>query len=203
MRPETFKTVITATALVVAFPFTSAAQTLECSELDGDNPRHASRAIECVGELSKAVSILEEQFNQPVLPSGIVVASFTECSEMPGNWSEVEEARGRMILGANPNRTHGLASRPIETTGGEETVALQESHLPPHSHSVVVGNTSSGRLMNPTVFDDSGGNSPLVSNQSRRHPYAAAQSFTSSTTGGGARHENMPPYIALYFCRLE
>lgn len=69
------------------------------------------------------------------------------------------------------------------TSGGEETVALLESHLPPHKHWGV-------RRLNS---DGSGQHQSTGTSASDK----ASSGYTDSA-GGGQPHNNMPPYKAFY-----
>ena len=119
------------------------------------------------------------------VPDGIVVASYKRCSSLPGSWLEVVEARGRVILGANPQGSNGFSARGVETTGGAERVQLSEAEMPAHNHN--------GALMikDGTLFG--------MNNEHRYHNSGAPTTLHKS--GRNAAHENMPPYIALYWCK--
>ena len=77
----------------------------------------------------------------------------------------------RMILGAS-------ATRPVGTTGGEEEVALTAAQNGPHQHTV--------------PFTQRAGASTVGVN-----PHVRQSSVTStSTSGAGEPHNNMPPFAA-------
>jgi microcystin-dependent protein len=94
----------------------------------------------------------------------------------------------------------GLTSGFLGETGGEETVALLQSQMPVHTHTVsavdALGTTNSpagasfatpriGRTPEPTYAAAAG---PLT---------LAPSAFTQA--GGGAPHNNMPPYVTLNY----
>ena len=90
-------------------------------------------------------------------------------------WIAIE---GRFLLGTSSNYN-------INTTGGEATHRLTISEMPSHYHAQnVTANTGSdgGRL------DYSGeGESSVVDH-----------GVSTSATGGGQAHNNMPPYVSVY-----
>ena len=68
--------------------------------------------------------------------------------------------------------------------GGEETHTLTIGEIPPHSHEVKGSSNNAGGY---SVLGQWNG-------------YAsAAVSFSSGSSGGGQAHNNMPPYIKLYY----
>lgn len=88
------------------------------------------------------------------------------------SWSKIE---GRFLLGAS-------SSYAVNTTGGEATHKLTTSEMPTHAHTY-----THTKLKNYVVTGASstfGGDSTSTQ--------------TTSYEGGGAAHNNMPPYKAVY-----
>lgn len=77
------------------------------------------------------------------------------------------------------------ASGTIGQTGGESTHKLTVNELPVHTHAVDVANTATG--------------SSAAANMIRYNSSATSYvgSVTSESTGGGAAHNNMPPYVQV------
>lgn len=146
------------------------------------------------------------------VPIGTIVA-FSGALNIPANWKICDgtngtpNLQGKFILGAS-------ATRPAGSAGGAETVVLTKDQMPQHNHggAGTTGDDSpdhghalpgyavtlNGQLGTPYVFGattdqvmgNSGSGSPTV-----RHQH----SFTVHGDGGGAAHENMPPYWALVY----
>ena len=97
------------------------------------------------------------------------------------SWSKIE---GRFLLGQS-------SSYAINSTGGEATHTLTVSEMPSHKHSTTKGaniNTEYGGAMRAQESD--AGTAVWG---------ARSGAFdTLANTGGGAAHNNMPPYKVIY-----
>ena len=165
----------------------------------------------------------DETVNTQEIPIGAVVAfdlppTATE-KQCPDGWTLFQPAGGRFVIGAgehrnqdqngellsvyrgNPNSTREDLERhgnTLKTIGGAETHTLTEAEAPPHIHQ-------SGR------YDNSGNyvspNSPADGTKGTalrmEHDWNGSGNaqFSTDAKGGGQPHNNMPPYIALYFCK--
>lgn len=101
-------------------------------------------------------------------------------------WREVTELRARMPLGVG-TLPSGTAVA-VGDTGGEEKHTLVLSELP--------------NPLAPLVVETSGDASPV--SQSRltagnANQTYGAQSFPIPNVGGGNGHQNLPPYLGIYF----
>jgi len=91
----------------------------------------------------------------------------------------------------------GLSSRPLGSRGGEENHLLSTSEMPLHTHSV---NASAADANTPEPAN----NLLAVSRQADLYSLLdnlqgmSANSVTNN--GGGQAHNNMQPFLALYFC---
>ncbi len=167
----------------------------------------------------------------PIIPPGAVVAfdgaqyhkksdDERQLSGCPEGWIRFFEAQGKFLLGAtpvvltdNPSETSGYKLR---AEGGAETHTLVEAELPPHTHEGATtsggshihrganGDALKGVQSGTGAGGDGGGwvtGYDVIQSSGSSHDH-------SLEIGGGADlernpHNNMPPYIALYFCKKE
>lgn len=130
-------------------------------------------------------------------PTGMIAAFFRDApinepfKHCPSGWSAFKKGWGRVIVGAGPGQG-GLSDRNPLSTGGSEEVELLESHLPKHNHNAA--HALSGQ---PMKWYGSQKNYPI--------PVAVASSGSEFDWSSGAsqKHPNMPPYIALFFCKKD
>jgi hypothetical protein len=92
-----------------------------------------------------------------------------------GTWARIENA---FLWGCDENGAIG-------TTGGEKTHTLTVNELPSHSHGSVYSGNVNGTKTHPWL--SSGG--------------TASMAYGTVATGGGAAHNNMPPYIQVSIWR--
>lgn len=114
-----------------------------------------------------------------------------------GTW---EQIKGRFLLGTgdceqNTDTTFGEIqmpgqwSAPAGSTGGEEFHRLSVTEMPAHDHGILSG------------FGDK--NDPAIDSDGFRYEWwgGSNRGYNSafiSSTGGGALHNNMPPYFGVY-----
>ena len=99
-----------------------------------------------------------------------------------------------MIVGVG--KGVGLTNRPYRELGGEEKVTLADAEMPRHSHDITKG---------LTVVDIPGEYGYFIPDARRGviNNWGVKQGTTTQTSDGDTAHENMPPYIALFFCKKE
>lgn len=121
------------------------------------------------------------QFLKSAYPVGSIYTSILDTNPSTlfgfGTWTAF--ASGRTLVGVDTGQTEFDT---VEETGGAKTHTLDISQIPDHSHTVNVGNTGSGAL-SLTV---SGSNSNF-------------QSGAIGGSGTGGAHNNLQPYITVYF----
>jgi len=102
------------------------------------------------------------------------------------------QGRAPMMWGQGP----GLSSYQAGESGGAETVSLQSSEMPMHTHMLYGGDAAG-----PAVPDPAGaalGASPARAYTSTP-PGESMSAQAVSVTGGGQPHNNMSPYLAANF----
>lgn len=123
------------------------------------------------GVLAQKSTILETAY-----PVGAVYMSTVSTSPKTlfgfGTWEQIQD---RFLLAAGSTYAAGA-------TGGEATHTLTVNEMPKHSH------TSKGWA---AVVDGSGSYITLGG-------AGSSTPYSTNTTGGGAAHNNMPPYLAVY-----
>jgi microcystin-dependent protein len=102
------------------------------------------------------------------------------------------DLRGRTPIhkGSSNGSTHLLGQK-----SGEETHTLSAAEMPSHSHNMQASSVAStSQLPDNNVLAVSGqiyrGSTNLVN----------MQNSTVTNTGGGQAHNNMQPFLAVYFC---
>ena len=114
------------------------------------------------------------------VPVGAIVIWSGSVDNIPAYWHLCDgtngtiDLRDKFVLGAGNGYSVGA-------TGGEATHTLTIGEMPSHSHSISYGRH--GGTGQTTSADFSGSNF----------------TETTSTVGGGAAHNNMPPYYALCY----
>jgi microcystin-dependent protein len=105
------------------------------------------------------------------------------------------DMRGRvpMHFGHGP----GLSTRIQGEMFGFESVLLNEKQIPGHNHQMFVSSESQHNQGNPTGLGVADGEMIYAQEQSASASTLAEESVESS--GLGARHNNMMPYLAVHF----
>ena len=116
-----------------------------------------------------------------------------------GTWKRISQ--GRMLLGADDSGYKAGA------TGGEATHTLSVNEMPAHSHGISNSGDhthnfygSDGNNGQFTEGDglDTEANNHYTHNERYTTSSAGAHTHTISNAGGGAAHNNMPPYLVCY-----
>ncbi|MEZ5534519.1 MAG: hypothetical protein R3F02_02740 [Thiolinea sp.] len=129
------------------------------------------------------------------LSKSILISPEIKCSDLPGDWEEASVGKGRFLLGQGNGYSAGRL-------GGQSTVTLTTGHLPNHGHRVSTNNHTN-------VHDGLGGsgnNYGILSTFSdipSKPNWQAVLPNMLEKTGGSQPHENMPPYVVVYFCQLN
>lgn len=117
------------------------------------------------------------------------VVAFDRVSGCPNGWAKFEQAQGRFLLGVGKGPLNDTVDH--LHTGGQEEVALTIQQMPRHSHTGWVGKEGYRAAMNEV-------------HEQIHNAHAVRIGDTGGKADGSTEpHVNMPPYIALYFCKYE
>ena len=119
----------------------------------------------------------------------------------PSGWEAAQDISGRFVIGAGSGT--GLTSRRFRETGGSELARISIEQMPKHNHKI---STSYGANIHDGLAGS--GESEGIDQYFGR-PSAGAKTDGGhgvlaevlSFEGGDQPHENMPPFIALQFCK--
>lgn len=174
-------------------------------DFDGETNINGPLSINGSVELGNQIKVA---ILQSVFPVGSIYTSTSGANPAAlfgfGSWEQIQ---GRMILGVS-------GSHPVGQTGGEEAHTLSLSETPSHAHTRgsmnitgrLAGYNGGLRAMGGAFTQgeyegaDSAGNRfniPMYVN------FNAANAWTGETSsvGGNAAHNNMPPFYAAYIWR--
>lgn len=138
------------------------------------------------------------------VPSGCILMWSGSVETIPNGWQLCDgtngtpDLRNRFIVGAGNSYLPG-------NTGGEASVTLASSQIPPHSHSVSLsisgGSHSHTKVSVGSVTVGGSGvhNVSCASYPSNGGSGSITVSGDTKNTGSGYAHENRPPYYALCF----
>jgi microcystin-dependent protein len=95
----------------------------------------------------------------------------------------------------HPGNGPGLSVRRLGEKSGSSTVALTPAQMPAHTHALQASDQ-------PASTNQPGGNLPAVTREdcfSAAGTPAPMRADALTPTGGGQAHNNMQPFLALYF----
>jgi hypothetical protein len=149
-------------------------------------------------------------------PPGMIIAwkpgVDVDNTRAPAGWAicdgtdNTPDLRGRFILGSNPyyNKNQNFTLRETDEKGGSETHTLTTSEIPAHSHTysdVYFSEYSGHDRRGLDILD--GGDNKLGSGDSDHDNSFVGKNKTTGSSGGGAAHNNMPPfYSVIYIMKL-
>jgi microcystin-dependent protein len=97
----------------------------------------------------------------------------------------------------HPSQGPGLSLHDLGETGGSETVTLLESEIPAHNHNLNAANLNSQSTV-PSANSLGRGNPVKV--YSTGTPNIDMSNNSLAPSGGDLPHNNMMPYLTMYFC---
>jgi microcystin-dependent protein len=110
-----------------------------------------------------------------------------------GSNFNIPDIQGRVVVGTGSGS--GLSSRTLGQKNGEETHILTTAEMPSHSHT---SNAIGGSI---GLITANGANTAIDVDSSSVEPnlYTAPQALTIDSNGSGNAHNNMQPFIVLYY----
>lgn len=213
----------TACAIIVSFMVTLSAQPVsaaDCEIIDVTDADSASQAAEdninCLLARLKRLETELEPFRQAkgaILAfdrSGATSNADETSGYCPKGWEWFEPSGGRFIVGAGQHQNVDENGRRLtrypsfleieaEALGGTESHTLKEAELPEHRHDF-------GFWFSDSDGDDKTYDSKLPprfrSGLNTNNRWTARSTRTPvGTAGSGQAHNNMPPYVALFYCK--
>ena len=143
-------------------------------------------------ELEYRVKQLEGRPPSSSIPVDAVVAVTSE--DCPDGWQKYGKAEGRFVIGVGKGP---LAARlGTEQEGGDEKVKLIIDHMPSHAHA-----TALHAADNDKRGWGRGQSDKTTVSATHNVGKSDGGHFLTSERGESRPHNNMPPYIALRFCK--
>lgn len=122
-------------------------------------------------------------------------AATSPASLFGGTWERIQD---KFLLAAG-------SSYAVGATGGAASVSLTQEQLPKHTHWMGVYTTTSGSDKIPgwtlyvqSRWDTSSNWASTSADEKANCKWGETGLGTTSSTGSGTAHDNMPPYIAVY-----
>lgn len=124
----------------------------------------------------------------PVGSIYMTMAATSPADLFGGAWTRI--AKGRMLVGVDDNDADFASSG---LTGGEKQHTLTTAELPNHNL-----NTNYGLVKDSAIGSNGSTDYAFVRGTYSAFPATGSGNVSSSGTGGGQAHNNMPPYLACY-----
>lgn len=195
-------------------------QALHCEDLDPTVEGDATRAFECVSvldarlnaALSRIRALEDEAHEVPaarLVPKGAVLA-FDTPDGCPEGWSHFAEAQSRVLVGASVGEfedgfdedeaKNDLSGYKYRDHKGFAKIMLTIPNMPSHDHDykdIFYSEKQSDH--SDTVKLPL----PIGSRSTDRNNDGLQMTRTTETEGGSKAFSNMPPFVALYFCKKD
>lgn len=127
-----------------------------------------------------ALILATKQTLYPVGSIYVNAANSTNPASLLGFGTWTAFGAGRVMVGLDSGQTEFDTA---EETGGAKTHTLTTNEMPAHTHDVTFGGADAAGTSGVTLARLDAGNN---------------QTKTSTSTGGGAAHNNLQPYIVVY-----
>lgn len=126
-----------------------------------------------------------------IYPVGAIYMSVNSTSPSTifgGTWERIQD---RFLLAAGSTYTAGK-------TGGEASHTLTENELPSHNHGTWQRNPNASSSPSYQSMVDTQATGDSVSGWKPSLTASTGKEMLTKSVGGGAAHNNMPPYLAVY-----
>ncbi|GEM_PF-3436172 len=168
------------------------------------------KLLSIITELEKKTTHLEKELNR--MRGAVIAFETKEASQVcPDGWELYEPVKGRFIVGAGNHSNKDVKGEALtnhvsyaddkgKAVGGAEQHVLKIPEIPAHGHKISAEKAPSGANMSDFL-----GGSTAAFGLRRKFNSQPGKVFPHllEDTGGGQPHNNMPPYIALYFCKKK
>lgn len=157
---------------------------------------NSKKTILLIPLLSMAVLPLVSTNDPDNMPAGAVVA-FNLPEGCPKNWQLFSSALGRTIVGAHLGeveteaKSNRLTQHKLLESGGSETHKLSIQEMPKHNHKFRYQEGSEKKIWYNNR--NTGRDKKLLADFHKK--------INTENTGTGVPHNNMQPFIALYYCQ--
>lgn len=123
-------------------------------------------------------------------------------------WEVDSSFAAKFPVGVGTFASSGTVAVGASTTGsgvsGTDTVTLTAAQMPIHSHDIAIQVPGYGGEDGTRDSPDGGTNSQPITNDTTTFPGALLDPLVqaqASQTGGGAAHNNLPPFYGVYFIK--
>jgi len=186
--------IISVISVLITFMLTSGTASADCSL--AINSASNTNLVARIDALADCVSRQQARIER--LESAVLISE-VPCTDLGEGWQLYAPAESRFIIGAGGKYMLGEQD-------GEEFVKLTVSEMPEHRHSIPIVSLQ-GSL--PMKDAGTGQNMAYVAVPPSQAANKAQFAFHGSADGRsgvraqgeGLPHNNMPPYIAMHFCK--
>ena len=169
----------------------SAASASDSAERAASSASEAKASAAFASDAAENLKNQIDDINDKLYPVGFIYLSVNDTNPstfIGGTWERIKD---RFLLAAGDTYAAGR-------TGGEATHTLTVNEMPRHSHSITLFASEDG-LGGKTLRDAEQGK-PLAAKWGESLDLSSGKNIERhiNLTGGGAAHNNMPPYLAVY-----
>lgn len=163
-------------------------------------------------DLPTLIACINKFKERPEIPIGAVVA-FDHRDGCPKvGWQEFKAAAGRFIIGIDGKKYQlpYVGTEPQYSIGGLKEISLDVTHMPNHGHRISTGflpgswdhDGLAGGSSNDGIDLNFNDPNPRRDRTGGHGIHPNVLEKTGGLPGGSTKPvNNMPPYIALYFCK--